>query len=165
MQPLASCPNVFSGYEDWVAVKSYKGRAKECRIIKARMLCTSGHLAVRQFLQTIESDVAKPLSVAQLADGCELSHNQVTHLFRAQVDDTRGGYIIRRRLERANHLLTRSTLSIKAVAAQVGIRDLHQFNKTVHHATGLSPRRMREKSVCSSHAIGRVRAQVSIGLR
>ena len=104
------------------------------------------HPAVRQVLQTIEASLAKPLSVAHLANACELSHNQLTHLFRAQVGDTVVGYIVRRRLERASHLLTRSTMPIKAVAAQVGIPDLQQFNKTVRHATGLSPRQVRETS-------------------
>jgi transcriptional regulator GlxA family with amidase domain len=53
------------------------------------------------------------------------------------------GYIRRLRTERARHLLVNSTLPVKAVAVQVGLPDLQQFNKVIRRELGRSPREVR----------------------
>src|ERR671928_57638 len=73
------------------------------------------------------------------------------HLYRytaeltvqAETGNTVVGYIRHRRLERARHLLRESTLSIPAIAAAVGIRDLQAFNKACRRELGASPRAVR----------------------
>jgi AraC-like DNA-binding protein len=101
------------------------------------------HPAVRQTMGSIEARLAQTLCVADLADECGLSHNHLTRLFREGVGDTVAGYIARRRMERARHLLLNTTLSIKAVAMQTGLPDLHHFNKFMRRLTGFSPRQIR----------------------
>ena len=102
------------------------------------------HPAVRQTLQTIELNLSEPLSISDLARAVDLSHSHLSRLFRAEVGSTVIGHLRCRRIERACHLLTYSTLSPKAVAEQVGLPDLHQFNKAVRGALGVSPRAFRE---------------------
>ncbi len=104
------------------------------------------HPAVQQTLQTIELRLSEPLSVAQLAQAVDLSHSHLTRLFRAGVGQTVIGYLQSRRVERARHLLVYSTIPPKTIADQVGIPDLHLFNKTLRRALGHSPRAVREEA-------------------
>jgi AraC-like DNA-binding protein len=101
------------------------------------------HPAVQKAIQSIEVRLADPIRVTDLAREVELSHNHLTRLFRASLGKTVTGYIQERRVQRARHLLLHSTLSIKAIAAEVGINDLHLFNKTIRRVLGDSPRRVR----------------------
>jgi AraC-like DNA-binding protein len=103
------------------------------------------HPAVAATQHTIELRLAEPISVAELARRVNLSHNHLTRLFQAQLSCSIAAYIRRRRMERAQHLLTQTTLPIKAIAAQVGVHDLHAFNKAVRRELGASPRGVRER--------------------
>ncbi|MEV6237645.1 AraC family transcriptional regulator [Lentzea sp. NPDC051838] len=93
----------------------------------------------------IEAHLATPLSVAEIAKVAGVSHNHLTRLFRARTGTTVVAYLRRRRMDRARHLLTASTLSVTAVAATVGIPDLQAFNKVCRRELGVSPRAVREQ--------------------
>ncbi|WP_329042407.1 helix-turn-helix transcriptional regulator [Streptomyces sp. NBC_00178] len=101
------------------------------------------HPAVTGAVAYIETRLAQPLTVPEIARAAGVSHNHLTRLFRAERGDTLVAYIRRRRLERAGHLLRESTLSIPAVAASVGIPDLQAFNKVCRRELGASPRAVR----------------------
>jgi AraC-like DNA-binding protein len=105
-----------------------------------------GHAAVSAAVAHIESNLAGSLTVPGIARVVGLSHNHLTRLFRAETGHTVVGYIRRRRLERARHLLRESTLSIPAIAASVGIADLQAFNKACRRELGASPRAVRAGS-------------------
>ena len=72
-----------------------------------------------------------------------ISHNHLTRLFRSQTGGTVIGHLRARRMARAAHLLRESTMSIRAIAASVGIPDLQAFNKSCRASAGLSPRQIR----------------------
>ncbi len=99
----------------------------------------------------VEAHLATSLSVADIAKVAGLSHNHLTRLFRARTGSTVVAYIRRRRMERARHLLTASTLSVTAVAAAVGIPDLQAFNKVCRRELGESPRAVRERNGSPLH--------------
>jgi AraC family transcriptional regulator len=101
------------------------------------------HPAVAAAIAHIESHLAGPLTVPELAAAAGVSHNHLSRLFRAETGTTVVGYIRARRMARARHLLTSSTMSIAAVAASVGIPDLQAFNKTCRRELGASPRAIR----------------------
>ncbi|MBA2951538.1 AraC family transcriptional regulator [Streptomyces himalayensis] len=101
------------------------------------------HPAVSTAIAYIEAHLAAPLTVPAVARAAGVSHNHLTRLFRAATGDTVVGYVRRRRLDRAHHLLRASTLSIPAVAASVGIPDLQAFNKACRREFGASPRALR----------------------
>jgi len=101
------------------------------------------YAAVAAAIAHIESHLAEPLTVPDVARAAGISHNHLTRLFRAETGDTVVAHIRRRRLERARHLLRESTLPIPAIAASVGIGDLHAFNKACRRELGASPRRIR----------------------
>ena len=104
------------------------------------------HPAVQRTLETVELRLSEPLSVLELAQAVDLSPSHLSRLFRAEVGSTVVGYLQSRRLERARHLLVYSSLPPKAIAAQVGLPDLHQFNKALHRAFGRSPRAFRAEA-------------------
>jgi AraC family transcriptional regulator len=104
---------------------------------------TAGHPAVAAAIAYIEANLARPLTVPALARAAGVSHNHLTRLFGSETGTTVVAYIRQRRMARARHLLVSSTLSIPAVAASVGIPDLHAFNKSCHRELGGSPRTVR----------------------
>ncbi|MPY57587.1 AraC family transcriptional regulator [Streptomyces spongiae] len=101
------------------------------------------HPAVTTAISHIEAHLAATLTVPDIARVAGVSHNHLTRLFRAETGTTVVGYIRRRRLDRARHLLRATTLSIPAVAASVGIPDLQAFNKACRRELGASPRALR----------------------
>ncbi|MFC9689531.1 helix-turn-helix domain-containing protein [Kribbella sp. NPDC056951] len=101
------------------------------------------HPAVATATAYIEANLARPITVAAVARLAGVSHNHLTRLFQAETGSTVIGYLRRRRMTRARHLLVSSTLSIPAVAASVGIPDLQAFNKACHRELGASPRSIR----------------------
>jgi AraC-like DNA-binding protein len=101
--------------------------------------------AVTRTREAIELCLAEPLRVADLARAVDLSHNHLTRLFHAATGRTVVTYLRERRIDRATRLLRHTTLPIKQIAAQVGLADLHQFNKAIRAATGVSPRTVRSR--------------------
>lgn len=101
------------------------------------------HPLVQRALQVIEIHLAEPISIAAMAHELDISHNHLTRLFRASFGTTVVGYVQRRRAQRARHLLVHSSLPIKSIAAEVGIRDLNHFNKMIRRLLGASPRQVR----------------------
>lgn len=102
-----------------------------------------GHPAVAQTRTWIEQHLAQPIRISDLARRVDLSHNHLTRLFHAEMGMTIVQYIRDRRLILARHLLTHTTLPIKAIAIQVGMTDLQQFNKYIRRGLGTSPRALR----------------------
>ena len=104
-----------------------------------------GHLTtpVEHARRSIEENLGKRISVENLAEEAGISHNHLTRIFRESLGNTVVGYIRDRRVQRAQHLLLHSTLPIKAIATEVGLSDLHLFNKTIRRMLGNSPRAIR----------------------
>ncbi len=103
------------------------------------------HPALSRAVREIELHLAQSLVIPAIARRAEISHNHLTRLFRAQFGVTIEGYIRRRRVDRARHLLIHTTLPVKTIAGEVGLPDLHYLNKTFRLATGMSPREYRER--------------------
>lgn len=103
------------------------------------------HPAVQRVKQMIEIRLADRIRVADLAREIDVSQNHLTRLFRQTTGTTISAYIQSLRMQRAHYLLTHSSLSIKAIAEEVGITDLHYFNKTVRRNLGDAPRRVRAR--------------------
>jgi AraC family transcriptional regulator len=101
------------------------------------------HTAVATAIAHIEANLARPLTIPEVARIAGVSHNHLTRLFRAETGLPVVGWIRQRRMARARHLLTATTMSIPAVAASVGINDLQAFNKTCRRELGASPRAVR----------------------
>ncbi|MET0693757.1 MAG: AraC family transcriptional regulator [Propionibacteriaceae bacterium] len=91
----------------------------------------------------LEANLARPVTVPEVAAHLGISHNHLTRLFQAELDSSVVGYLRTARMALASHLLRDSTMSIAAVATTVGIRDLQAFNKACRRVLGASPREVR----------------------
>lgn len=101
------------------------------------------HLAVQKAVEIISRELSEPLTVEGLAAEVGVSEGYLSRLFQASFGESTAQYLRRQRIERAEHLLRRSTLPIKMIAHSVGIPDLQHFNKAVRARCGVSPRQLR----------------------
>jgi AraC-like DNA-binding protein len=115
------------------------------RCMRARAPRSRRHSALDQACRVIQSRLSERLSLSDLAGPAGVSPAHLTRLFRAELGVTATDYLRRCRLERALHLLTRSEIPVKEVACEVGIPDLHAFNKAVRRGYGISPRGLRSR--------------------
>jgi AraC-like DNA-binding protein len=101
------------------------------------------HVALRRALAQIDQRLGESISVEGMAEELSISQTHLNRLFRAAVGTTVTGYIRRRRVARAHHLLLHSTLPVQAIGMQVGFPDPHHFNKVIRRELGRAPRRIR----------------------
>ena len=87
----------------------------------------------------------QPISLPELAKVCHLSSSRLSHLFREQLDMTPLEFLEVERLERAKKLLELSTLTIQAVAAEVGFNSPFYFSRRFNRYMGLSPSAFRKR--------------------
>lgn len=104
------------------------------------------HPAVKKAVEYIEHHLSEAISVTELAELAAVSPGYLVRLFQEAYGETIVGSIRRRRVERAAHLLQRSTLPIKTIAASVGMPDLQHFNKAIREEFHTSPRKLREQA-------------------
>jgi AraC family transcriptional regulator len=104
------------------------------------------HPALAEAVAYIEAHLSDALPVPRIARAAGISHNQLIRLFRAETGETIVGYVRRRRMERARHLLRETTMPISTIASVVGIPDLQALNKACRRTFGMSPRALRESS-------------------
>lgn len=107
---------------------------------------STAHPALARARAYIQNRLAHALDVDAIAAHAGVSANQLLRLFRAELGTSTVGYIRSSRVRRAEHLLRSSELPISEIAAEVGIPDLHFFNKTMRAVTGLAPRALRRAS-------------------
>ncbi len=104
------------------------------------------HPSVELVTRLIEERLSSPISVSQLAREAEVTPSYLSQLFRQVHGEPVLGYVRKRRMQQAIHLLQNSTQPIKSIATSVGYPDLQHFNKVVRQETGKSPRNLRTSS-------------------
>ncbi|MEU2776212.1 helix-turn-helix transcriptional regulator [Streptomyces sp. NPDC007162] len=149
-QALAVWPNTAAraAAEVWAAL----WRVAQLAPPTTRDTQAAAHPAVAAAVALIETRLAEPLTVPEIAKAAGVSHNHLTRLFRAATGETVVGYIRARRMQRARHFLRATTLTIPAVAASVGIPDLQAFNKACRRELGAAPRSIRAAQTTTDDA-------------
>ena len=98
-------------------------------------------------LSWIESYLAEPLSVAQLAQQAGMSARSFHRHFRKATGWTPLQYLLRQRIARArDHLGTRPAQRIGELATQCGFDDSNYFSRVFRARTGMSPRRFSRQA-------------------
>jgi len=98
---------------------------------------------VQAAVRIFEDRMDESLSVTAVARECHLSSSQLNRLFLSEHGRTPMQFLLELRAAKAHHLLTQTTLPIKAVAAACGITNPHAFNRFVRARLGASPRSIR----------------------
>ncbi|HJP83338.1 MAG TPA: AraC family transcriptional regulator [Fimbriimonadaceae bacterium] len=106
-------------------------------------LMRRAHPALSKAENLIRIRLADDFTVAELAAEVGLSHNHLIRLFKSEHGTTIQAFVRQQRAARALHLLIHSTMPIKAVAHEVGVGNLQQFNKLIKRELGRTPREIR----------------------
>jgi AraC-like DNA-binding protein len=156
MQDLGNdFPRIYGEFEHAVAVFSSRPSRAEARLwdilweLAERTPSVAAgprrHPALEKAIERIELGLAHSIRVSDLAREVGISQTHLRRLFEEDRGQSVRTYIRSRRMERVRQLLQNSTLSIKAIAQEVGIPDLQHFNKVVRRELGAAPTRLRRR--------------------
>jgi len=104
----------------------------------------------------IESRFAEPVTAGGLAREVGRSQNYIARAFRRRFGMSVPGYVVRRRMAHAQHLLESTDLPVSLIGREVGVADPHYFNKLVRRFLGASPTNLRREA---RHALARPAAR------
>lgn len=101
-----------------------------------------GGLAAHQrrlLVETIEHQLAEPLSIGQLAAHCALSPYHFARMFRESFGVPPHHYLLARRLSRARELLRNSPMNLGDIALACGFTSASHFANRFRQAIGATP--------------------------
>jgi len=99
---------------------------------------------LRQVFDYIEDNLARTISLGDLAAVVGLSVSHFKVLFREATGLSPHQYLIRRRVERARSLLGEGELSISQIAIETGFAHQSHLARHMHRVIGVSPKTLRE---------------------
>lgn len=106
---------------------------------------TEFHL--RRARDLMDARYAEPLDLDDLADAAGFSRYHFAREFRAAFGETPGGYLSRRRVERAKDLLASANLTVTEICMLVGFTSLGSFSRRFSELVGCSPSDYRRRMV------------------
>lgn len=96
-------------------------------------------------LRFIRENATSRIGVEDIAAASGLSRSSLERRFRAVVGRSPLAELLRERVERAQHLLLTSALTMKGVASEAGFRDVRHLSVIFRQKTGVSPGRYRAR--------------------
>jgi len=98
----------------------------------------------RQVLDYIEANLDQNISLADIAGVAGLSVSHFKSLFRESAGVPAHQYLIRRRVERAKHLIAEDKMPISQVAFETGFAHQSHLARHMRRLLGVSPKALRE---------------------
>lgn len=98
---------------------------------------------VLQIIELMESNLAEPLSLVEIAERVGLSRRQIERLFSQEMGRSPARYYLEIRLDRARHLLVQSSMPIVEVAVACGFVSASHFSKCYREIYHRSPQQER----------------------
>jgi AraC-like DNA-binding protein len=126
----------------WLQMQNHRGKAPRRSSLAEDALMKLG--------RSIETSLAKPMLIGELAAGVGVSSEYVARLFAQRCGITLQRYLLLRRVELARHLLVSSDLLVSEIGRQVGMPDPQYFNKQFRRIAGQSPLAYRLQKARSS---------------
>ena len=99
---------------------------------------------ISEVLREIDEHLDQALTVKSLAEQSGLSTFQLDQRIRSLFGMSTGQYIVRRRIDRACHLLERTNESLSAIALECGYSDQSAFTRQFRQSVGIPPGAYRE---------------------
>lgn len=109
---------------------------------KPRLIVKDERIA--RLLDYIATHLNEAISVAQLADKACLTESHLVKAFRKGMGITPLQYIIRKKIQYAQTLLLSTTMTVKEIAAEVGMSDPSYFIRLFKKNIGFTPQEYRE---------------------
>ena len=94
-------------------------------------------------LDYVKHNIHTPLTVATIAAKFGYNEKYISQMFKSICGETLKQYIINRKIEEANSLLTDTNLTIMEISGILGYSDNHNFMKGYKKVTGMSPTEYR----------------------
>ena len=94
---------------------------------------------LRRVIAHIESHLDGAITTQDLATIAKVSTCHFTQAFRESVSETPHGYVMRRRIERAQGLMLTTGIALGRIAIDCGFADQAHFNKLFRRLVGESP--------------------------
>ena len=100
---------------------------------------------LRAALEFIESHLAEPIGVSEIAGAAGMSPFHFSRAFRVSTGAPPYAYLLRRRIAAAKARLTKPGGSLAAIAGECGFTSASQFSRMFKNATGLNPSSFRKR--------------------
>lgn len=94
---------------------------------------------LNRVLSYIEDNLGVDIGLDELAGLSGLSRYHFARSFKESTGESPYQYLLKRRIERAKHLLLSPRARVAEVGKQVGFSDAGQFSRTFHKVTGATP--------------------------
>lgn len=98
---------------------------------------------VKKALKYINAHIKERIRSKDIADYAEVNYAYLEHLFKNRTGETLGEYIMKRKVELAESLLSNTSLGIASIAEQLGFGSRQQFNNAFKKIKGVSPQKYR----------------------
>ncbi|MDB5482968.1 MAG: AraC family transcriptional regulator [Caulobacteraceae bacterium] len=99
---------------------------------------------MRRVEDYIEENLGNPVPIVDLAELCRLSVRHFTLAFTQSFGQPPHGYIVRRRIERANQLMVRTEEPLSQIALDCGLADQSHLTKWFRRLLGVTPSAWRK---------------------
>lgn len=91
----------------------------------------------------VKHNIHTPLTVTGIAKHFGYNKKYFSHMFKNMSGETLKQYIIGRKIEEANFLLTDTNLTVMEISSILGYSDNHNFMRSYKKVTGMSPTQYR----------------------
>lgn len=98
---------------------------------------------IQHALTFIHHNINHRIALDTLAEETCVSKDHLIRLFKKSMGETPANYITRRKLERAELLLTTTAIPVKNIAAELGYDDISYFIRIFHKHSNMSPQEYR----------------------
>ena len=104
---------------------------------------THAEAVIRKAKALLHERLDQPIELKRVADELQVGYAWLRRNFRHHTGLALHQYHLQLRLNRATHLLSGTTVAIKAVAEQTGFEDAHYFSRIFKKKTGCNPEAWR----------------------
>jgi AraC-like DNA-binding protein len=102
---------------------------------------------LRRARDLMDARYAEPLDLAAMAAEAGFSRYHFAREFRTAFGETPGGYLSRRRVERAKDLLASANLTVTEICMVVGFSSLGSFSRRFTELVGCPPSAYRRRMI------------------
>lgn len=99
--------------------------------------------AIQRAIQVIHNEYNRILTIQELADCAQYSRYHFERIFQNEIGISPGQFLAAMRIEKAKHLLLKSSLKISEVSSQIGYVSLATFSRRFKSYVGPSPSQYR----------------------
>ncbi|WP_188433064.1 helix-turn-helix domain-containing protein [Kroppenstedtia guangzhouensis] len=100
--------------------------------------------AIRRVIEVMHKEYNRRLTVQELADCAQYSLYHFERIFQKETGISPGQFLASIRIEKAKHLLLKTTLNISDISSQIGYVSLATFSRRFKAYVGLNPSQFRK---------------------